>query len=159
MKSGTLIRKGAKVTMAKSLDGFDKAALTTSIDQAFGKRLKPDFLKRPVHCVFMDSDYRGGAILTQLAGLPYLSKFWVTGAAKGEGLARDIWDKMCAATPAFFWRSRRDNPFSDWYMKQCDGMQTSGEWRVFWIGLEAPEVPGAIIAASSADEDFEQLIG
>jgi len=89
------------------------------------------------------------------SGLPYLSKFWVSKAAQGEGIARDIWDKMCADTPAFFWRSRMENPFNEWYLGACDGMQISGDWRVFWKGLEAPEVPGAIIAAASAPDDFE----
>ena len=47
------------------------------------------------------------------------------------------------------------NPFNEWYMQACEGMQISGEWRVFWKGLEAPEVPGAIIAAASAPDDFD----
>ncbi len=152
--SGTLIRKGAKIVASETLETLDETALKTSIDAAFGKSLKTDFLSRPVQHVFIDHDYRGGAILTRLAGLPYLSKFWVSSAAQGEGLARDIWDVVCRDVPAFFWRSRRDNPFSDWYMKQCGGMQISGDWRVFWIGLTAPEIPGAIIAAASADDDF-----
>ena len=62
---------------------------------------------------------------------------------------------MCEDIPAFFWRSRMGNPFNDWYMGSCDGMQISGDWRVFWKGLDAPEVPGAIIAAASAPDDFE----
>jgi len=49
------------------------------------------------------------------------------------------------------------NPFNDWYMQACDGMQISGDWRVFWKGLDAPEVPGAIIAAASAPDDFEPI--
>ena len=101
-----------------------------------------------------DRDYRGGAIFTELAGLPYLSKFWVTKEARGEGIARDIWEAMSADIPAFFWRSRMGNPFNDWYMRACEGMQISGDWRVFWKGLAAPEVPGAIIAAASAPDDF-----
>jgi len=34
-------------------------------------------------------------------------------------------------------------------------MQISGEWRVFWKGLNAPEIPSAILAAASAPHDFE----
>ncbi|RZV43408.1 MAG: hypothetical protein EX271_03870, partial [Acidimicrobiales bacterium] len=57
--------------------------------------------------------------------------------------------------PAFFWRSQKSNPFNNWYIKVCDGMQISGEWRVFWKGLNAPEIPSAILAAASAPHDFE----
>jgi acetylglutamate kinase len=59
--------------------------------------------------------------------------------------------------PAFFWRSQKNNPFNDWYIKVCDGMQISGTWRVFWKGLNAPELPSAILAAASAPVDFEQI--
>ena len=128
--------------------------LKASMEAAFKKPLRTEFLQRDIYMGFLEQDYRGGAVLTRLAGIPYLSKFWVVEAAQGEGLARDIWDKVCAQVPAFFWRSRRDNPFNDWYMRHCGGMQVSGDWRVVWIGLSAPEVPGAIIAAASAADDF-----
>jgi len=74
--------------------------------------------------------------------------------ALGEGIARDIWADAMKDVPDFFWRSRMGNPFNDWYMRACEGMQVSGDWRVFWKGLNAPEVPGAIIAAASAPDDF-----
>ena len=98
---------------------------------------------------------RGGAIMIDIAGsVPYLSKFWVSQEARGEGLARDIWEAICAGIPAFFWRSRRGNPFNDWYMRGCDGMQVSGQWRVFWKGLTEAQIPGSIIAASHMPDDF-----
>ena len=153
--SGTMLRRSASVLTIKELESVDAASLTSSMEVAFGRSLKPDYLSRSIAQGFIDAEYRGGAILTELAGLPYLSKFWVTQEARGEGIARDIWEALTTATPAFFWRSRMANPFNDWYMKACDGMQISGDWRVFWIGLEAPEVPSAIIAAASAAEDFE----
>ena len=153
--SGTMLRRAAPIMETPTLARTDKAALKTSIEEAFNKPLKSVFLRSKIHQAYIEEDYRGGAIFTRLSGLPYLSKFWVSKAAQGEGIARDIWDRMCADTPAFFWRSRMENPFNDWYMSACDGMQISGDWRVFWKGLEAPEVPGAIIAAASAPDDFE----
>lgn len=152
--SGTLIRKAATIKMTRSLKNLNKTELRGSIESAFNKELGHDFLSKKIHRAYVDDQYRGGAILTKLAGLPYLSKFWVIKEAQGEGLARDIWDKMRGQVPAFFWRSRMSNPFSEWYMRQCDGMQISGDWRVFWVGLDAPEVPGAIIAAASSRDDF-----
>ena len=153
--SGTMLRRAAPIMMTPTLARTDKVKLKASIEEAFNKPIKPIFLRSKIYKGFIEEDYRGGAIFTQLAGLPYLSKFWVSKAAQGEGIARDIWDVMCAEIPAFFWRSRMGNPFNDWYMQTCDGMQASGDWRVFWKGLEAPEVPGAIIAAASAPDDFE----
>ncbi|MDB2437095.1 hypothetical protein N9W89_00125 [Hellea sp.] len=152
--SGTLLRRAAQIMTVPTLARTDKDRLESSIEEAFGKEIKPVFLRSKIHQAFIEEDYRGGAIFTQLAGLPYLSKFWVSRAAQGEGIARDIWDTMCSEIPAFFWRSRMENPFNDWYMSSCDGMQINGDWRVFWKGLDAPEVPGAIIAASSAPDDF-----
>lgn len=155
--SGTMLRRAAPIMTTPTLARTDKAKLKTSIEEAFNKPIKSLFLRSKIYKGFIEEDYRGGAIFTELAGLPYLSKFWVSKAAQGEGIARDIWDKMCADIPAFFWRSRMGNPFNAWYMQACDGMQISGDWRVFWKGLDAPEVPGAIIAAASAPDDFEPV--
>ena len=152
--SGTMIRRAAPIKMVKTLSRLKKAELKVSIEEAFNKPIKPAFLRSKIYKGFIEMDYRGGAIFTELAGLPYLSKFWVTKEARGEGIARDIWEAMSADIPAFFWRSRMGNPFNDWYMRACEGMQVSGDWRVFWKGLAAPEIPGAIIAAASAPDDF-----
>lgn len=153
--SGTMLRRAAPILVTPTLARTDKDKLRASIEEAFNKPIKSVFLRSKIYQGFIEEDYRGGAIFTQLAGLPYLSKFWVSRAARGEGIARDIWDKMSHDIPTFFWRSRMGNPFNDWYMSACDGMQISGDWRVFWKGLDAPEVPGAILAASSAPDDFE----
>jgi len=153
--AGTMLRRGAKILCASSYKKTNKKKLTHSMETAFGRKLCADYLARPVSRICIDREYRGGAIMTELAGLSYLSKFWVTQEAQGEGIASDIWQSVLEKTPVFFWRSRNGNPFNTWYMKMCDGMQSSGDWRVFWIGLEAPEIPGAVLAASSAPQDFE----
>jgi len=152
--SGTLFRRGAKLISHKDLTNFDLAKLSNSINESFQKPIGPAFFETDIHHAVIEADYRGGAIFTHLAELPYLSKFWVSRAAQGEGIARDIWDYMTADTPVFFWRSRKSNPFNDWYMYACDGMQVRDEWRVFWKGLNADEIPGAIKAAASAPDDF-----
>lgn len=152
--SGTLIRRGAKIDVINSLAECDTDRLLPSINAAFKKSLRTEFLSRPIFKGYIETEYRGGAVLTTLASHPYLSKFWVTAAAQGEGLARDIWERMLSDVPALFWRSRRDNPFNDWYMRQCEGMQVSGDWRIFWIGLKAAEIADAVTAGSSAQDDF-----
>ncbi len=153
--SGTLMRRAAKVYHMQTYKDMNLKQMRSSIEEAFGKPLAPDFFKQPMSHAFVEHSYRGGAIVTSLAGLPYLSKFWVVQLAQGEGIGRDIWDALTETVPAFFWRSRMGNPFNDWYMKACHGMQVSGEWRVFWRGLDAPEIPGAIIAAAAAPHDFK----
>lgn len=152
--SGTLIRKGAEVIVRDRLP--KDAALKRAIDGAFGKAVKKGVLAAPIHRAFLEADYRAGAIFTLAGEVPYLSKFWVVPEARGEGLARDVWDAVCEEIPSFFWRSRMNNPFNGWYLKVCDGMQQSGEWRVFWRGLDAGQLPAAIRAATDAPIDFDE---
>ncbi len=153
--SGTLIRRKILLQTGRRFTAFKQSDLKFSIETAFGKAIKPDFFKTNLHRGFVEIDYRGGALFTKLAGLPYLSKFWVSKMARGEGIARDIWENMCEDVTAFFWRSRVENQFNDWYMRACDGMQRQDEWRVFWKGLDAAEIPSAITAAASAPDDFQ----
>ncbi len=154
--AGTMLRRGAEILCRPDYKGFDISVLSNSIERAFDRTLCQDYFDRPVTGVCVEENYRGGALVTKLAGLPYLSKFWVTQEAQGEGIARDIWHVLCRKTPVFFWRSRNDNAFNNWYMKMCEGMQVRGDWRVFWIGLDAPEIPGAVLAASNAPQDFKK---
>lgn len=156
--TGTLIRRAAQFKTGKSFKSFSKPELTRALEMAFEKRLKPSFYKTPLYAGFVEGDYRGGALFKEQAGLPYLSKFFVLREARGDGIARDIWDTACAEVPAFLWRSRMGNPFNAWYMRKCDGMQRAnnetGDWRIFWKGLDAADIGDAITAAASAPDDF-----
>ncbi|MDG2361509.1 MAG: hypothetical protein P8L81_04030 [Hellea sp.] len=154
--SGTMIRRGIKIKKTSNLASLNKSKLKVSIEEAFNKQINPDFFDKKILKAYLEDDYRGGAIFTVLSGYPYLSKFWVTNAARGEGIARDIWEEICVDTESFFWRSRMNNPFNDWYMKACDGMQVIDNMRVFWKGLYAVEVREAITAAAKAPEDFKE---
>lgn len=153
--TGTMLRRGAKIITKPSYGRISRVKLRASIEGAFDRTLVKDYFKRPINHISLEENFRGGAIVTNLAGLPYLSKFWVAQEAQGEGIARDIWRDLEQNVPAFFWRSQKSNPFNNWYIKVCDGMQISGEWRVFWKGLNAPEIPSAILAAASAPHDFD----
>ncbi len=152
--SGTLLRPAAEVLVYDDIMNVDRKRLTTSIEEAFGRYLKPNFWHQPIRTIFVEKDFRGGAFVTVMEDMPYLSKFWVTQEARGEGLARDIWLKLCQVEDKFFWRSRRNNPFNEWYMRECDGMQVNGDWRVFWQGIPMRSLSHAIFAASHAPEDF-----
>ena len=157
--TGTLIRRGIELKAGKAFKSFSKPKLTRALETAFDKRLKPSFFKTPLYAGFVEGEYRGGALFKEQASLPYLSKFFVLREARGDGIARDIWDAACDDVPSFLWRSRMGNPFNAWYMRKCDGMQRannqSGDWRIFWKGLDAAEIGDAIAAAASAPDDFE----
>lgn len=157
--TGTLIRRAIELKTGTSYKSFSRPELSRAIELAFGKRLDPIFFDKTLYSGFVEKDYRGGALFTEQAGQPYLSKFFVLREARGEGIARDIWDAACAEVPSFVWRSRMGNPFNSWYMKQCDGMQRAkspaGDWRIFWKGLDATKIGDSIEAAISAPDDFE----
>lgn len=153
--SGTLIRRAIEIKSGASFKSFSKPNLTQALETAFDKRLSASFFETQLHMGLVEGEYRGGALFKIQAGLPYLSKFFVLQEARGEGIARDIWDAACAEVPAFIWRSRMGNPFNAWYMRKCDGMQRSGDWRVFWKGLEAGDIGEAIATAAAAPDDFE----
>ena len=153
--SGTLIRRGIDFKRTRSFKGLDRPRLTRALEAAFDRRLRPSFYDTPLHSAFIESEYRGGALFKEQAGIPYLSKFFVTREARGEGIAKDIWSTACKDVPSFVWRSRMKNPFNAWYMRKCDGMQRSGDWRIFWKGLDAGKIGDAISAAAFASDDFE----
>lgn len=152
--SGTLLRPAADINTFRNIEGLDQSAVTASINSAFGRKLRSGFPFENMHAAFIETENRGGAILLKEKPAPYLSKFWVTQEARGEGLARDIWDHMIRETPALFWRSRRVNPFNAWYLESCDGMQMSGDWRVFWKGLDEADIGAAITCAAAKPDDF-----
>jgi len=152
--SGTLIRRGARIKSHNSINKLDRDALITSIEFGFEKSITTNISEWPVKSILLEENYRGGAILTSMSDLTYLSKFWVIKEAQGEGIARDIWDVISQKNSQFFWRSRRANPFNDWYIKVCDGMQLSGDWRIFWRGLEVHQIQTAVDTALQIKEDF-----
>ena len=154
--SGTLVRRGAPLQIVDSFSGIDKTRLAASISGSFEKDINPTFFDTPIKSAIIERDYRGGAIITEKDGLAYLSKFWVTREARGEGIARDIWDATIVHQPKVFWRSREQNSFNGWYMKMCHGMQQVDGWRVFWRGLDAHDIPQAVNLASSTSDDFKK---
>lgn len=153
--SGTLVRRGAPLLTIKKLAELDEIRLATSISKSFEKTINPSFFEMAIKSAIIERDYRGGAIITNKKGLAYLSKFWVTREARGEGIARDIWDATVLQQPKLFWRSREGNDFNHWYMNVCHGMQQVEGWRVFWRGLDARDIPKAVKFASTALDDFE----
>lgn len=152
--SGTLLRRSAGINYHTNIRDIDYDRLIKSVETAFGKELNSAFESRAIKAVLVDKDYRSGAIMMQMSNIPYLSKFWVQREVRGEGMATDIWKCLIENEPRFYWRSREGNPFNDWYMRQCEGMQMNKGWRVFWRGLATKDISVAILSASNAPDDF-----
>jgi acetylglutamate synthase len=104
--------------------------------------------------VYLEEGYRGCAILVDTPLGAYLTKFAVSPEAQGEGIARDLWEALAADAPVVFWRARRTNPISEWYMKLCDGLVRVPGWTIYWKGLAADAIPAAIAWAVKQPVDI-----
>jgi GNAT superfamily N-acetyltransferase len=153
--AGTLVRRGAEVTVHEGLDRIDRARLGTLIESAFGRPLRPAFWDQPIERAYIAGDYRGAALVAPTEVGPYLSKLAVDAPARGEGIGRDLWRVLCRDYPALFWRSRPDNPIAPWYQEQCHGMVKVESWHIYWRGLGEDRIGPAIQTARAAAADLE----
>ncbi len=143
--AGTLLRRGAVIDRRTGFLDIDALRLRALLESSFGCAPVDEFFERPVSRIYLEEGYRGAAVMkdTPLGG--YLCKFAVDREAQGEGIGRDLWDRVVADYPVLFWRARPDNPVSAWYNQQCDGTARFAEWHVFWKGV-APERIAEVIA-------------
>lgn len=142
--AGTLLRRGASVVRHEGWDGVDRVRLRALLASSFGRAPRDAFFDRTPARVYLEEDYRGCAILVDTPLGAYLTKFAVSPEAQGEGIARDLWEAFAADAPVVFWRARRTNPISEWYMKLCDGLLRVPDWTVYWKGLATEAIPRAI---------------
>lgn len=147
--AGTVFRRGSVILSGKA----DSARLLALLEESFGKKPKDGVLKA-VAQIYFEENYRGAALLEQQPEGLYLSKFAVGPEARGEGLAQELWDEVFKNHPAFFWRSRKANPINQWYDRHADGRHTTGDWVVFWRGMDASAIPGLIAFCVSRPADF-----
>jgi bifunctional N-acetylglutamate synthase/kinase len=159
--AGTLVRRGEAVEQHEDFDQVDRDRLRGLIDTCFGRALVDDYFEtRRCHRLYVSESYRATAIVTLEGGQPYLDKFAVTHKAQGEGLGGSVWDRMRADHPRLFWRSRSDNAVNGWYFQQADGCLKSGQWTVFWYGLDDFEqarecIDGALALPASLAEESD----
>lgn len=133
--SGTLIRKGELIHTETDKSAIDRVRLEALVEEAFGRKLKPDWFDGLDLCAaHISASYRAGSVLTRLDDFIYLDKFAVLEEARGEGLARTVWRRVEADAPVFFWRSRTENSFNAFYNDVADGSVKRGGWTIFWVG-------------------------
>jgi len=153
---GSVIRPGSTILHHTRLEEVDAPRLLKLIQEAFGRELRdPDSLRRATD-FFVESRYRGAAILESHEAGKYLSKFTVGTEARGEGVAQELWEEACASQPALFWRSRATNPVNQWYERNATGHHRAGPWTVFWKGVGAERLPEIIAYATDRPGDFKE---
>jgi bifunctional N-acetylglutamate synthase/kinase len=135
--SGTLIRRGERVVEHHDLENVDQPRMKELLETCFQKRLAPGYFEsKEFFRLYLADSYRATAILTKELGVPYLDKFAVTQQAQGEGIGGSIWQRMRQDNPQLFWRARVGNDINGWYFRHADGTYRSGDWVVFWYGLD-----------------------
>ena len=152
--AGTLLRRGAVVRRSDSYDGVDVARLRALVASSFGREPVADFFERPVRHVYVEAHYRGCAIVTESPFGPYLTKFATDREARGEGIARDLWEALVDDCPTVFWRARSTNPINEWYTRLADGLLKTPDWWVFWRGAALEQVPALVAWALARPVDL-----
>ncbi len=152
--AGTLLRRGARIVRHDGWNGVDVGRVRGLLSSSFGRAPVEEFFAREPGRVYLEEAYRGCAILLDTPLGAYLTKFAVSAEAQGEGIARDLWEALAADTPVIFWRARRANPISAWYVKLCDGLVRLPDWTVYWKGLSSGAIPEAIEWAVRQPVDF-----
>lgn len=135
--SGTLIRRGERVLRHDGIETVDRGRLAQLLTTAFGRAPVLDYFEsKKFRRIYLADSYRAAAILTEEGPVPYLDKYAVTGEAQGEGIGGSLWQRLARDNPSLYWRSRVDNPVNPWYFQRADGSFSSGDWTVFWYGVE-----------------------
>ncbi len=140
--SGTMLRRGELIEKHTDKSALDRSQVEKLVEEAFGKRLAPEWWDQlVVTSAYVSQSFRAGALIAQPGDFAYLDKFAILEDARGEGLARTVWAHVVADFPTLYWRSRTDNGFNSFYAEEADGSVKRGPWTIFWRG----------------ENDFEQI--
>ena len=153
--SGTLIRLGASIESHSDLEELDRDELQHLLESSFGRTLKPGYFEQLSESEILIAPYTAAAIIVPTENGGYLDKFAVNARAQGAGIGASLWSKLTERYPKLYWRSRVNNPINAWYMTKADGMYRSGQWLIFWRGLDSSsEIENAIQYAKSVTPSF-----
>jgi N-acetyltransferase of N-acetylglutamate synthase len=153
--AGTLIKHGSLIEFHPTYAGVDRARLEALLTATFSRQLKRSFFDRAPLGVYVEQSYLGAAIVSAGEKATYLTKFVVDRLAQGLGIGRDLWEAVTRDHERLFWRARPQNPITQWYQSQCDGMVRTANWNVYWRGVEHEHIPSLIGEAISLSPDFE----
>lgn len=153
--AGTLIKHGSLIEFHRDYSSVDRERLEALLTATFGRQLKHGFFERPPLGVYIEQGYLGAAVVSAGQGATYLTKFVVDRLAQGWGIGRDLWEAVTRDHERLFWRARPQNPITQWYQSQCDGMVRTPAWNVYWRGVAHELIPGLIAEAMASAPDFE----
>jgi acetylglutamate kinase len=143
---GTLVRKGEQIAKLTDRQMVDARRLVTLVEAAFQQRLLPGWWEGvDLLAAYISESYRAAAVIAELDEFVYLDKFAIDETARGEGLARTVWDHMVKDFPQLVWRSRWDNQFNAFYERESDGRVTTGLWTIYWMGVTDFDVVGRAV--------------
>jgi N-acetyltransferase of N-acetylglutamate synthase len=153
--AGTLVKHGSLIEFHRDYSSIDRPRLEALLTATFGRNLKRTFFDREPIGVYVEQGYLGAAVVSAGERATYLTKFVVDRLAQGLGIGRDLWEAVTRDHERLFWRARPQNPITQWYQSQCDGMVRTRDWNVYWRGVEHEHIPGLIREAVSLLPDFE----
>lgn len=143
---GTLVRKGEKINELTAKGDVDDRRLITLVEDAFQQTLVEGWWEGvDLLSAYVSESYRAAAVVAELDEFAYLDKFAIDESARGQGLARTVWDHMIRDFPDIVWRSRGDNHFNAFYEKESDGQVKTGTWTIFWKGVSDFDVIGRAV--------------
>lgn len=154
---GTYIKKGSEICTITDSNQIDLERLKKLLENAFKKHIKESFFCANFDSILLENNYRGAAILKKLSFGTLLSKFAVDEIARGEGIGRDIWEKMRQNYDTIFWRAKPNNNINQWYMKECTGMHKFNDWYIYWINLAPSKIDDVCKYLRNLLEDFEEI--
>jgi acetylglutamate kinase len=143
---GTLVRMGEPIHRLVTSGEVDEPRLISLIEAAYAQTLEAAWWdKVSLLSAYVSETYRAAAVVAELDEFVYLDKFAIDESARGEGLARTVWDHMIRDYPSLVWRSRADNPFNPFYEKESDGSMTLNGWTIYWKGVFDFELIGRAV--------------
>ncbi len=151
--NGTFFKLGSEIKKVDFRD-IDPLKLKQLLETSFRRSIKSGFLLSKMDSILLESNYRGAAILKDTEFGTLLSKFAVDEIARGEGIGREIWDRMKKEVDVLFWRANPFNPINKWYLKECEGMLKTERWNIFWMGLDPKKIPLVVDYVANLPEDF-----
>ena len=156
--AGTMIRQGEKILRKESKSDIDAEDTIQLVNAAFGKTLNARWWDQlTLKTAYLSDTGRAAAIVSDRDDFFYLDKFAIDDTARGEGLARTVWDQMIGDYPSLFWRSRRDNRFNAFYIKEADGFINQNGWTIFWIGeTDFDRIARTVKTISDLPADFNE---
>ncbi|MGD2129042.1 MAG: acetylglutamate kinase [Lysobacterales bacterium] len=135
--AGTLIRKGERIVEFDQFDPEMQERTRILLETSFQRLLKPGYFDSlQLECVLASESFGAMAIVLRgVDGVSYLDKFAVTPEAQGAGLGAAVWQALIQRCPQLYWRSRTDNPVTQWYFEQAGSSYSEKNWIAFTRGI------------------------